>query len=201
MSTTFSNTSDHGLDAVSDVPLQPGREVSSAFLEHGCHGLQEAFLYVWRLPYGRNAKAADPLAPLRESRGTCSTKHALLARLAAEQGFDIELRLGIYLMSEANTPGVGATLAAFGIEAVPEAHCVLVRDGVCIDVTRDDRPAAEPIAPFLHEERITPDQVGDYKRSVHGAFMERWSAAGNARGYGPEQLWAIREACIVALGE
>ena len=36
----------------------------------------------------------DPLIVLTENRGTCSTKHALIRRLAMEQDLDIALVLG-----------------------------------------------------------------------------------------------------------
>jgi hypothetical protein len=42
-----------------------------------------------------------------EGRGTCSTKHALLAELATEQRLPVALVLGIYLMNERNTPSGG----------------------------------------------------------------------------------------------
>jgi hypothetical protein len=53
-----------------------------------------------------------PVIVLAEQRGTCSTKHALLRRLAIEQGLDIALVLGIYEMTERNTPGDWASFAA-----------------------------------------------------------------------------------------
>jgi hypothetical protein len=42
--------------------------------------------------------------------------------LAIEQNLDIVLVLGIYEMSEQNTPGVGAVLAKYGLTMLPEAR-------------------------------------------------------------------------------
>ena len=58
---------------------------------------------------------------------------------------------------------------------IPEAHCYLVYQDRRIDLTRnlDDRDS-EPIARFLIEEEITTEQIGEYKRSRHRAFMRQW---------------------------
>ncbi|HWO29322.1 MAG TPA: hypothetical protein VNO32_11045 [Candidatus Acidoferrum sp.] len=79
--------------------------VTTAFLGIAKTDLRTAAQYVCGLPYGRNSDPSDPVIVLAEQRGTCSTKHALLRRLAIEQGLDIALVLGIYEMTERNTPG------------------------------------------------------------------------------------------------
>jgi hypothetical protein len=58
--------------------------------------------YIQALPYGRNMHPIDLLIVLTEKRGTCSTKHALLRRLAIEQNWDFALVLEIYEMTEQN---------------------------------------------------------------------------------------------------
>lgn len=162
----------------------------------------ETARHVWALPYGRNSNRADPLLVLSEGRGTCSTKHAYLATLAREAGVPLDLVLGIYMMSEANTPGVGGVLGEHDLDAIPEAHCYLRVDGERIDLTHP--PGAlpgEPIDRFLHEEPVEPHQVGDYKQQFHRDFIERWLRDPGAPDLSPDDAWAIREACIAALGE
>ena len=156
--------------------------------------------YVLRLPYGRIADRSRFWLVLDEGRGTCTTKHALLAALAREQGIDIQLMLGIYEMSERNTPGVGAVLDRHGLACIPEAHCFLRYRGERIDVT--GVPAgAEPIERCLHEEPITIQQIGAYKIERHRLFLREWLGR---RPQGAdlqlEEAWRIREACIAALG-
>ncbi|MEO8071760.1 MAG: hypothetical protein ABI686_00790 [Acidobacteriota bacterium] len=56
------------------------------------------------MPYGRNSNRADFNLVLKENRGMCATKHALLAALAAEHNQPVFLTLGIYEMNEGNTP-------------------------------------------------------------------------------------------------
>jgi len=69
---------------------------------------------------------SDSHLPTRVPRRfTCTTKHALLAALAREQHINAQLVLGIYEMSERNTPGVGHVLSRYGLSYIPEAHCHL----------------------------------------------------------------------------
>ena len=155
--------------------------------------------YVQSLPYGRTSRRDDVTLVLTEGRGTCSTKHALLASLAEEIGLDVVLTLGIYEMTEANTPGVGPVLERHGLTAIPEAHCYLVADGRRIDVTRD-AVAVEPIAAFLHEEPIRIDQIGAYKIDLHRRVLADWMRRDvTAQGRTLTDLWAIREECIARL--
>jgi hypothetical protein len=175
--------------------------VTAAVRAAGCGTLREAFALVWLVPYGRNRDRGDFLAVLEERRGTCSSKHALLSLLAAEQRLDITLHLGIYLMSERNTPGIEEVLARHGLPSIPEAHCFMRCDGSVVDVTRLPRQGTEPIAGFLYEERIGAGQVVEHKPRLHREFLERWAAEGRAGGLTAHELWAIREECIAALGE
>jgi hypothetical protein len=138
---------------------------------------------------------------LREGKGTCSTKHALLAAIAQEQDLAIALTLGIYDMHERNTPGVGAVLARYHMASLPEAHCYLTYAGERIDVTRCGAEPAAPITQFHYEEAIAPEQIGDYKVTLHRQFMQTWvhDHAERVRGRHFEEVWQIREACIAAL--
>ncbi|MFZ1888098.1 MAG: hypothetical protein WAU33_08695 [Candidatus Binataceae bacterium] len=188
-------------DALPDCALADAGEITRAFVSAGSKDFRAAARYVHALPYGRNRSRTDPLIVIREHRGTCSTKHALLARLALEQRIEIALMIGIYRMTERNTPGVRRVLAAKGLEYVPEAHCYLRYRADRIDVTREIAGvSAEPIARFLHEEEISPEQIGDYKIALHQRWMRDWIASAEApRGLGFDELWKIREACIAAL--
>lgn len=188
-------------DALPEHRLSGDDVVTRAFLDAGVAEYRATARHIHRLPYGRNSSRTDPLIVLREGHGTCSTKHALLARLAIEQGLDIELALGIYQMTEANTPGVGPVLAAAGLVYIPEAHCYLRYREERIDVTRDsEHKAAEPIVSFMHEETINPDQIGEYKIAMHQRWLREWMASPDApRGVGFAELWRIRENCIAAL--
>jgi hypothetical protein len=185
------------------VVLKTAGEVSAAFVQVGALDYRTAARFVSRVPYGRNTIISDPLIVLREHRGTCSTKHALLRRLAMEQGLDVALVLGIYKMNQLNTPGVGPVLERYGLAALPEAHCYLRFQGHRIDVTRETGTlSAGSIAQFLHEEEISPEQIGTYKANFHRRFLQRWLAETDTSGRRSlDEIWRIREECISALSQ
>jgi hypothetical protein len=187
------------VDALPDVALISDASASAAFRARGVQDLRAAARHVRDLPYGRITDRARPGLVLEEGRGTCTTKHALLAEVAAAQGVDLALVLGIYEMSEANTPGVGTVLARHGLTAIPEAHCYVGWKGQRIDVTRAVT-AVEPITSFLHEERIDPVQIGAYKIEMHRRFIAGWVARCRP-ALNLEDAWRIREACIAALSD
>jgi hypothetical protein len=186
------------LAAFPDFALSAETETGAAFVALGVGRFHDAVRYVWRLPYGRNADREDWWLVLPEGRGTCSTKHALLAQLAREHGISVELVLGIFEMREANTPGVGAVLDAAGLDALPEAHCYLRIGDTRLDVTRDDAAAAEPIDRFLSEKTIEPAEIGERKLAIHRAAMEAWVRE-RLPGWTVDDAWRVREGCIGAL--
>ncbi len=174
---------------------------STAFLSLGKDDLRAAGQHLCELPYARNRYPDDPLAVLTEQRGTCSTKHALLRRLAIEQGINLVLVLGIYEMNERNTPGVGSVLREHGLKSIPEAHCYVRVGDKRIDVTRQRaRGDVEPISHFLHEEEIDPSQITIYKIGIHKSYLHQWiTITPSLGGLTLSDIWAIREECIAAL--
>ena len=175
--------------------LSPAGEIGSRFIRLGLRDYHAAAGHVWRLPYGRNSERTNFALVLEEKRGTCSTKHALLAELAHEHAQPVFLVLGIYEMDENNTPGVGAALQRYGLASVPEAHCYLLHESTSLDLTHDSKyrlPAAE----MLWEERIEPHQIGAHKMKVHRDFLKDWATH---RRLDFEHVWRAREACIGAL--
>ena len=103
------------LDRLASRPLAADGPVTARFRALGAHDFAAAAVHVLQLPYGRVTDRSKFWLVLDEGRGTCTTKHATLAALAREQGIDVQLMLGIYEMSERNTPGVGPVLRAYGL--------------------------------------------------------------------------------------
>jgi hypothetical protein len=191
-------------DALDPFPFQGGGAVTTSLLSLAKADLRAAAQYVCELPYGRNSNPNDPLVVLAERRGTCSTKHALIRRLAIEQEYDLALMLGIYEMTERNTPGVEAVLRRYGLSSLLEAHCYLRNkiNDKCIDVTRtvSQHGRGESTKLFLHEEEIDPTQITGYKTGVHKKFLRQWMAGNdNLNRFSFEQIWAVREECIAGL--
>jgi len=189
-----------GLVGLSCKALSNDGPITRLFRKAGVDDFAGAARYLLNLPYGRITERNRFWLVLTEGRGTCTTKHALLAELAQEQSIDVQLILGIYEMSEQNTPGVGQVLSKYGMECIPEAHCYLLSNGGRIDVT-GVAAGAEPISRFLHEEAITVEQIGEYKNRVHREFLKEWAAGEKqTERFSADDLWRIREECLAALG-
>jgi hypothetical protein len=184
------------VEGLPDFPLDAEGETGRRFAALGLGGYRDAARHVRNLPYGRNSDRSDWRLVLEEGRGTCSTKHALLAELARENGLPVSLVLGVYEMDGENTPGVGEVLREHGLGCVPEAHCYLAHEGTRVDLTRQD--AGDGPGGFLHEEEIEPRQIGAYKVEAHREFVRRWAGS---RGLDPDSVWRAREECIAALAE
>ncbi|MBI3246032.1 MAG: hypothetical protein HYZ50_05955 [Deltaproteobacteria bacterium] len=192
----------HSWSALPAAALKNVGAMSADFLARGIGDCRAAGCYLHRLPYGRNTDRANFRLVLPEGRGTCSTKHALLAELAREQELPLLLTLGIYEMHERNTPGVGYILGRYGLPFIPEAHCYLTYRGRRIDVTRSGVEPTEPIDRFLYEETIVPEHIGDYKVHMHQRFLREWVVSTDFAGNRSfDEVWAIREACIAALSQ
>lgn len=173
--------------------------VSLQFLDAGIHTFHEALLYVRYLPYGRTTDNTDLARVFGENRGTCSTKHTLLATLAQESGYPLRLMLGVYRMKASNTPGVGPVLEAHGLDFLPEAHCYLMWEGSRYDFTVG---AADPVhfeGELLEERELALEGAPVVKKEFHREFLKSWLAEQPDATLSPDGLWQAREACIEAL--
>ncbi|WP_035512519.1 hypothetical protein [Halalkalibacillus halophilus] len=171
--------------------------VSDCFYKIGVQDFHQAIHYAGNLPYGRNSDRSNYYLMFKEEVGTCSTKHAALAKLCEEQNVeDILLFTGIYEMDGINTPGIGEVLEKYNLKALPEAHCYLKYEGQHYDFTRSETSENE-ISYFLDEKAIRPWQIGADKEEYHQSYISHWiKKNGLEPKYTPDEIWKIREACI-----
>ncbi|MCB9743947.1 MAG: hypothetical protein H6741_35515 [Alphaproteobacteria bacterium] len=184
--------------SIAQVPAAPLRSAGPLTMlcaSAGLVTLRQAAGWVQGLPYGRNLRRDDPALVLIEGKGTCSSKHAFLAELSEEAGAGLELWLLFYRMSGETDPAVGPVLRAHGLTELLEAHCVLRHGETWLDLTA---PGPARRLPVVSGERITPAQVDRYKPARH---RERMAEEAARIGASAEVLWAVREACIAALGQ
>ena len=171
--------------------------LSKSILAEGFSSFEKFAEYVRSLPYGRIESSNDGLEVLREKRGTCSSKHQLLARVAHECGHsEIALTIGIYEMCENNTPGVGAALSAALLSSIPEAHCYLTVGKMRFDFTGLPSGEFSPFDALLNEYTVQPDELSQMKTKIHKQFISSWAST---TGISMENAWALREACIASL--
>jgi hypothetical protein len=178
-------------------PIDANTVRCAAVRSHGFVRFEELAGHVRALPYGRITADADFLEVLTQGRGTCSSKHRLLAAVAHDCGHrEVRLTVGIYLMSDANTPGVAAALQTAGLAEIPEAHCYLSLGAARADFTGLPSGPQSPFDALVAEYDVAPADLASRKPSLHRAFMTAWA---QARGIDPRRVWAAREACIAAL--
>ncbi|GEM_PF-1531083 len=172
---------------------------SRAFLSYGCPDFHHAAQTIWKLPYGRNS-APDELLVLDEGQGTCSTKHGLLARCANELGLEVELVLGIYLLTPEHSPEIASILRDAELDSLPEAHCILRCSGSLIDLTFSGEGKRWSPAEFMAYETIRAEDVHDYKKTIHRLFIDGWSLRHHTDLRAAE-IWTLRERCVMALAQ
>ena len=175
-----------------NTPLGDGR-LSRLLRARGCRTLDDASRLLIALPYGRPV-ATGIDAVLAEGRGTCSGKHALFVEICREAGVPARLLVGFFLMTEANTPGVGPVLAEAGLDGIWEAHCIAGLPEEMVDLTGLPGGAAVVLQAQIE---IEPDAIAD-KPALHRVALGRW-AADSAIPLSVDTLWSIRERCIAAL--
>jgi hypothetical protein len=91
----------------------------------------------------------------QEKMGTCTTKHAVIATLAAEIGLPITRGVGIYAMTEAIVTGTDKILTEYRLPYVPMIHCFLEYGNYRVDLTEGNHNGKNrPIDGFLFTDRV-----------------------------------------------
>lgn len=168
--------------------------ISQKFIENGINEFSQACDFVMNLPIGKNSSRIEFEKIFEELKGTCSTKHGLLAVLALENNHpEIELMFGIYLMSEETHPQFSDFLSQNSLTNLPETHCFLRYNGKRYDFS-SVTPLLEKIeSKIVREQRIDPPQVGEWKEVIHKDYLTRWLKRKPEIGLSLEEIWVRRE--------
>jgi hypothetical protein len=189
-------TKNQPLEELSNHHLNNYGPLSQEFIELGCTDWKQALCYVNQIPYARNSNINNLHLVLEEHRGTCSTKHALLATLAEEQQFPIQLMMGLMEMTTEKFPVLAPVFKKYPLtKAVVETHCYLGYQDQRIDVTFPGKMSYPTAADFLKEWKITPRDIGDKKIKLHQEEMKLWIEEKKI-SYTFEEMWKIRKECI-----
>ena len=141
-----------------DKPISNAGIVSAKFLSLGIHSFIDACRYVQAMPYGYNTDRDDLMILFKENKGTCTTKHAVIATLAKELILPIEKSVGIYAMTEDIVTGTDEILAKYNLPYVPMVHCFLVCGEYKIDLSEDnDNGKNRSIEDFLYTRLVDPN--------------------------------------------
>jgi hypothetical protein len=141
-----------------DKALSKAGIVSAKFLSLGINSFIAACRYVHELPYGYNSNRDDLMILFKENKGTCTTKHAVIATLAVELNLAIEKYVGIYAMTEEIVTGTEKILKKYNLPYVPMVHCFLVYGEYRVDLSEgNNNGKSRSIEEFLYTQRVEPN--------------------------------------------
>ena len=144
-----------------DAEISGPGVISSEFLRLGITGFNDACRHVHQLPYGYNSDRDDLLILFNEGRGSCTTKHAVIATLAEELSLPIVKNIGIYRMIEDLVTGTSEIMDRFKLPYVPMVHCFLVYQNYWVDLTEGNNNGKNrPIDEFIYTEAVIPNISG-----------------------------------------
>ncbi len=144
-------------DKLPDVEIIPVGEFSEKFLEMGISTFIDACNYIHDIDYGSNTNYEDRMILFKENKGTCTSKHAVIASLAQELKIPLFKHICVYKFTEEITTGVVKILKQYEIPYVPMVHCFLVYENYRFDLTEGNRNGKKtPINVCIHSERVDP---------------------------------------------
>ena len=185
--------------SVRHLNLDATDELTKQIKEKGISTWNELLEFTRNLPYGRNANREDLSLVLKENKGSCSSKHAFLKKVAEQNKVThVKLILGLYRMNEANTPKIGSTLLESGLEYIPEAHCYLKLNHQRVDLTTAQSDIDNLAADIIQEIEIEPEQVNVFKVDFHKRYLKKWITENHIH-LDFDKVWELRERCIKQL--
>ena len=140
-----------------DGEIKPGGQMSNKFLQLGIKTFKEACKYVHNEEYGYNTNYDDRMIFFKENKGTCTTKHAVIAGLAEELEIPLYKYVGVYRFTERISTGTDEIMRKYKVPYIPMVHCFLVYKDFKFDLTEDNCHGKNTnIEEFIHEEQVDP---------------------------------------------
>ena len=162
-----------------DKPISNGGIISEKFLSLGINSFIAACRYVHGLPYGYNTDRDDLMILFKESLGTCTTKHAVIATLAEELNLPIAKNISIYAMTEEIVTGKNEILEKYRLPYVPMVHCFLVYGEYRVDLSEGNNNGKNrSIEDFLYTQWVEPnisakDEYVLYRKALKDHILTR----------------------------
>lgn len=181
--------------------LNSNDELTAIIKHSGIKTWNELIEFTKNLPYGRNSNRTNLGLVFSEKKGTCSSKHAFLKKVAdLNKVKNVKLIIGIYRMNQKNTPKIGTELSENSIDFIPEAHCYLKINNERTDLTTNQTDFDKIESDIISELEIMPEQVAKFKVDYHKTFLKKWISE-NQIEKDFDEIWEIREKCINNLTE
>jgi hypothetical protein len=175
--------------------------VSAEFLKLGINRFIDGCRYVHELPYGYNSDRDDLMILFKENKGTCTTKHAVVATLAHELNLPVEKNLGIYAMTEEIVTGTNEILKKYDLPYVPMIHCFLAFGENRVDLSEGNHNGKNrSIDEFLFTQQVEPnisakDEYLLYRKALKDHILTRKEM----KGVDVRQILHAREDGLVLL--
>lgn len=145
-------------NSFADIEIAPAGIIAKKFLALEISTFHRACTYVHRLPYGYNTDRDDLMGLFTEGKGSCTTKHAVIATLAQELGLPVGKQIGTYAMTENLVTGTAAILEKYALPYLPMIHCFLSDGTHRVDLTEGNHNGKNgPINDFLHTAPVIPN--------------------------------------------
>jgi len=162
-----------------DRTIAENHPLERIFTGLGVGTFHGACRWVHQLPYGYNSDRDDLMILFNEKMGSCTTKHAVVATLAAELDLPIQKNVGIYAMTEALVTGTQAILTRYGLPYVPMVHCFLKHQNHKVDLTEGNLNGKNgPIDRFLLTAEVSAtisakDEYRLYRQALKDEILSR----------------------------
>lgn len=167
----------HPINVLPDVTIQPQGQICNLFLEREITSFQAACRYVKAMPYGSNSNNEDSLILFEENRGTCTTKHGAIARLAAELGLEVDKHLGFYRLNDDIVTGVNEIIHPHGLNFIPQIHCFLQYKAFRVDLTEGNcNGKNKTIEDYDFVVKVQPDLTHAQEEEYYRSYLELYFA-------------------------
>lgn len=140
-----------------DKEITSSGKISKKFLELNITSFKDACYFIHNLDYGYNKNYDDEMILFKEKKGTCTSKHGIIAGLAKELNIPLYRHVCVYKFTEEITNGADEILKKYNIPYVPMVHCFLVYDQYRFDLTEgNNNGKKKPIDEYIISERVDP---------------------------------------------
>ncbi|MFX1456639.1 MAG: hypothetical protein ACFFDB_14790 [Promethearchaeota archaeon] len=190
-------------DKLPDAEIKPVGILSQTFMKLGIKSFREACDYVHNVEYGYNTNYDDRMIFFKENKGTCTTKHAVIAGLAEELEIPLYKHVGVYKFTEEISTGTKNILSKYNVPYVPMVHCFLVYKEFRFDLTEGNCNGKNTtIEELIHEEKVDPfiSRKDEYLL-LKKVIKEKILPSKEMEGIKERSLLKAREESIILLKE
>lgn len=165
------------IEVLPNVNIQAQGLVSEKFLERQIGTFHAACYWIKDLSYGSNSNNENSLILFEENRGTCTTKHGVIARLAQELELEVYKKLGFYRLNDEIVVGVNAIIQTYSLNFIPQIHCFLESGAFRVDLTEGNcNGKNKTIEDYDFVVRVNPDLTYEEEKRCYISYLNQYFA-------------------------